>query len=212
MADDADPAVRIADLERELKQRDDKIKELRQEVMEAQQLVGDMREQVEDTDRLIESWIDVFEMQRGEHGNWLFDPNQTELWNQHQELVRKWNDLVRQWNKFAPEYNAAIRQRDIGRPIAASAAQQDDVRRRHKAGASLRAIARATRLGLTTVRTILAAKPRKTTNVLHRRELDRLRAARYRARKKARDQLPEQITKAQATGVALIKAAKGLGR
>jgi hypothetical protein len=43
-------------------------------------------------------------------------------------------------------------------------------------------------------------------------EPDRLRAARYRARKKARDQLPAQITDAKANGEALVKAAKGLGR
>lgn len=210
--DDNDPAVRIADLEREVKFRDDKIKELRAEVTEAHQLVIDMREQVEDADRLLDNWIDTFEMQRGDDGNWLFDPSQSELWEKHLELWKSHQELRQKWNKFVPEYNAAIKTREMGRPVAASTAQQDDVHRRRKAGQSLRAIATVTGLGLKTVRTIIANKPRKPTNELRRRELDRLRAARYRARKKARDQLPAQITEAKTTGEALIKAAKGLGR
>ncbi len=212
MSDTDDLLIRVADLERELQQRDDKIAELRNELTEAQALVDRMREQVEDTGRMIENWIDVFEMQRDDNGNWLFDLSQSELWQQHADLWDRYQDLRRRWNKFVPEYNAAIRRRDIGRPVAASQVQQDDVLKRRKVGESLRASARTTGLGLSTVRTIIANRPRRHTNELRRRELDRLRAARYRARKKARDALPAQITETKANGEALIKAAKGLGR
>jgi hypothetical protein len=52
----------------------------------------------------------------------------------------------------------------------------------------------------------------KRTNALRRMELDRLRAARYRARKAARDRLPQAVNERLETGAALVKAAKGLGR
>jgi hypothetical protein len=59
------------------------------------------------------------------------------------------------WNKLVPEYNAVVAPRDIGRPVAASDAQQTEVMVLHKAGKSLRWIAGATGLGLRTVRTIV---------------------------------------------------------
>jgi hypothetical protein len=108
--------------------------------------------------------------------------------------------------RVAPRYR--------GRPLGASAAQRADVLKRHKAGQSLRVIARATRLLFGTVRTIVKHGDREAQriNELRRREVDRVRAARYRARKKARDQLPAQIAELQRAGEALIKEAKGLGK
>ena len=105
----------------------------------------------------------------------------------------------------------------MGRPLAASAAQQADVLKQHKSGKSLRTIATATLLSLRTVRTIVdrtngSGRASKRTNELRRREFDRLRAAAYRVRKANRDRLPEQISELQKTGEALLKAAKGLGR
>ena len=97
-----------------------------------------------------------------------------------------------------------------GRPIAASEAQIEAVKKGRKAGLSLRAVAAATGLGLATVRTVL--KGTKRAKDQRRREFDKLRAARYRARQKTRDRLPAQIAEVQKTGAALIKAAKGLGR
>jgi hypothetical protein len=43
-------------------------------------------------------------------------------------------------------------------------------------------------------------------------KVNRFRAARYRARKAARDRLPQAIEERQQSGAALTKAAKGLGR
>ncbi|HUE72754.1 MAG TPA: hypothetical protein VMP01_17845 [Pirellulaceae bacterium] len=68
----------------------------------------------------------------------------------------------------------------------------------------------ATGLGERIVRSILAGSNR--TSELRKREFDRLRAADYRARKKARDGLPERITEMRKQGDELVKAAKGLGK
>lgn len=212
-----DPAERIADLEATLRQCPAKIKELTIERDEALELVDRKREQVEAGIETIHQWIEVFEMQQDEHGKWLFDPAQTELWEQHAALDKEHQSLIRRWNKFVGEYNAKVRPRERGRPLAAHPTQQADALKRHKARASLRAIAKATSLSLSTVRTIVdKAKGRgrasKRTNALRRMELDRLRAARHRARKAARDRLPQAIGERLETGAVLIKAAKGLGR
>jgi hypothetical protein len=212
-----DPAERAAILQAELRQREAKIKELTAELAEAQDLVNRQREHVDDCKQLIDQWIDVFEMQQNERGNWLFDPAQSKLWEQHVALIKEHQSLIRQWNKFVGEYNARIAPRERGRPLAASAAQQANVVKRHKAGESLRTIAAATSLSLRTVQTIVdKAKGRgrasKRTNEVRRKEFDRLRAASFRARKAGRDRLPQAIGDCLETGAALAKAAKGLGR
>ncbi len=81
---------------------------------------------------------------------------------------------------------------------------------------SLRTIAEQTGLGLRTVRTIIdktvgTDRTGKRTNLLRKREIDRLRAAEYRVRKRARDLLPKRIAETRKRGEALVKAAKGLG-
>ena len=199
-----------ADRIAELKQRDARIKELTTERDEAQELVDRMREQVEDSNGLIEQWIEVFEMQQGEQGKWLFDPEQSKLWDEHFALFKQHQDLIRQWNKQARKYNAIVDPRPVGRPLVASTAQQAEVLKRRKARESLRAIAAATSLSLRTVRTIVAQK--KRTNEMRRKEFNRHRAAAYRVRKRSRDRLPQQINEQLETGADLVKAAKGLGR
>jgi len=208
---------RIAELEANLKRRDEQLKETREERTEALLLVDAMREQVKESAELIDGWIETFDMTQGENGNWIFDPNQGKLWEAYSDLLDRHQKLARDWNKFVGEYNATVTGRDLGRPLAASDAQVKDVLKRRKDGASLRAIASATSLSLRTVRTIVekdqgTGRTSKRTNELRRREFDRLRAAAYRARKKARDQLPKKITETRDSGAALIKAAKGLGR
>ena len=148
-------AARIAELETELRQRDDKIKELTSDRDEALELVGRMREQIEDTARVTDQWIEVFDMQQGENGKWLFDPDQTELWQQHAALWERHRALLREWNKTVAQFNAVVAPRAIGRPLAASEAQQAEVLKQRKAGASLRTITAATGLSLRTVRTIV---------------------------------------------------------
>jgi len=176
-----------------------------------------MREQAEDLDRIIENWIETFDLQQDDGGVWRFDPNQTALWEAHQALRNEHEKLIRKWNKTVATFNAAIDPRDPGRPLAASSAQQAGVRKRRKAGESLRAIAKATGLSLRTVRTITekaagTGRAGQRRNQYRRKELDRIRAAAFRARKKERDALPKRIAEVQQAGAALIKAAKGLGK
>lgn len=208
---------RIAELEATLKLRDEQLKEAREERTEALLLVDAMREHVKDSGELIDNWVYTFDMEQNEAGNWIFDPNHGSLWEAYSDLLDRHQKLLRDWNKFVGEYNATVTARDLGRPLAASDAQVKDVLKRRKDGASLRAIASATSLSLRTVRTIVekdqgTGRTSKRANELRRREFDRLRAAAYRARKKARDQLPKKITETRDSGAALVKAAKGLGR
>ena len=128
-------------------------------------------------------------------------------------MVDKHNALVREWNRFVPEYNAMVRPRNVGRPLAASDAQVAEVLKLHKAGGSLRGIAEDTSLGLATVRTIVSQKDgtdRTTVKHLERIAPDRAAAARWRARKRTRDALPKRINETLAKGRELVKEAKGL--
>jgi DNA-binding CsgD family transcriptional regulator len=68
----------------------------------------------------------------------------------------------------------------VGRPLAASEAQQATVRRLRKAGKSLRWIAEETSLGLNTVRTIVGKVEQRREH--NRRTADRRRVARHAAK------------------------------
>jgi uncharacterized coiled-coil protein SlyX len=209
--------TRIAELEAEIRLRDERIKELREEQTQHHQLMTEMRELVEDKAAIIDRWIDVFEMQIGDSGSWQFDRSQSDLWNAHEALHNEHTALVRKWNKFVGEYNGTVAPRDIGRPVAASKAQCDKVLKLKKAGASLRAIAAETNLSMRTVRTIVSKSDgtdiaTKRTNELRRKELNRQRAAAFRARKARRDQIPKDIAEIKKRAAVLVAAAKGLGR
>jgi hypothetical protein len=204
---------RLAEFEAKLRQRDDlvteltgKLKELTRERDEALELVDEMREQIEDNHRLVENWKDAFDMRPTERGTLEWRSADTELLVEYNQLVVRHNAVVRRLNRLVAERYP----RPMGRPLGASEAQQAEVLNQHKNGASLRRIALATGLGLSTVRTILRGK--KKVADLRRREFDRRRAAAYRDRKKARDELPKRIVETEQAGAALIKAAKGLGR
>jgi hypothetical protein len=57
-------------LEDELKEAQRRVTELRQERDEARDLVQRMQERLEDNDALIDSWIEAFDMQLNDNGNW----------------------------------------------------------------------------------------------------------------------------------------------
>jgi hypothetical protein len=40
-----------------------------------------MLKQVEDCDQTIERWKEVFDMRWDDDGSWIFDPEQSELWD-----------------------------------------------------------------------------------------------------------------------------------
>jgi hypothetical protein len=204
-------------LEEQLRHANDKIIELRSELTDAQNLNDQMLEYLEDRKNQTENWIDVCNMQMDDSGVWRFDPNQTELWNKYDELLDDYSKLVRQWNKSCGRFNAVVAPQDIGRPLAASAAQQAEILKRHKQGMSLRAIAGAMSQSLRTVRTVVEKhngtdRTSKRKKELRRLEFDRQRAIAFRAKMARRKQLEKDITALDKQCDRLIKAAKGLGR
>ncbi len=205
---------RVEELEADLRYRDEQIKELREERRSAVDLVDEMREHVDDSNALIDSWIEVFRMEQNDDGAWVYKPSAAV--DDFNALFEKHEKMVRQWNKFVGDYNSTVAPRGLGRPLEASEAQVKNVRRLRKGKNSLRAIAAQTGLGLRTVRTIVdkdagTGRIGKQTNLLRKREVDRLRVAEHRAQKRQRDQLPKRITETQKRGEELVKAAKGLG-
>jgi hypothetical protein len=191
----SDNETRIADLENEIKHRDRRILELKREVDEAQTLIAEMREQVQDCNDLIDRWIEAFDMTLNDKGTYALAPWVAKL----ESYLDKYNALVAQWNRMVPKYNAAVVAQGIGRPLAASEAQQRQVLAMRKEGKSIRAIAAKTSLSLRTVRTIVGEaegtdRTTKRTNELRKLELNRANMAAYRARKRTPDALPKQIT------------------
>ena len=199
----------LDELQDELKRRDERIEELRQEIDEQRDLIQRMEESVADAENVIERWKEAFGMTQAESGGWTWEP----FWNEYNALIDKFNDLVRQWNKYLPVINA--RTQPVGRPLAASEAQQATVCKLHKAGKSLRWIADETSLGFNTVRTIVGkaeGTDRTTRKHLARIDPDRQQAVRWKRQKRTGDALPRQAQRVVEAGRALLKEAKGLGR
>src|SRR4051812_5110300 len=140
-------AKRIEDLQDELKQRDRRIEELRTEVDELRHLVQRMEENVSDSRATITSWCETFGMEcvsdDGIESKWTWEP----FWKEHAESITSHNELVRRWNQWVHQMHP----RNVGRPLAASEAQQAQVIKLRNAGRSLRWIAEETSLGLNTV-------------------------------------------------------------
>ncbi len=194
---------RLADKERDLQAAD--------------AIVAEMREEVEQQGELREHWIEAFDMQMNEDGNWLFDREQTELWAKHEELLDEFNKLVRAWNRFVAEYNAVVAERPLrgrGRPHAASETQEAEVLRLKNGGASYGVIVAATGLSPKTVRTIVTAprKAERERRKLKKRILNKEAAARYRAKMGGRALIEKEVNESAKRQAKLIKAAKGLER
>jgi lambda repressor-like predicted transcriptional regulator len=222
------PQGRVAKLEDELKQRDERIKDLRRELNEAELLISEEREHVEEVDGLLDSWIEAFGMTQGEDGKWTYAE-----WMNDAAMCRDlYLNLVKQWNHNVGEFNRILRPpRNVGRPLAANEEQVAQVRKLRKAGRSLRAIAAEIELSLATVRTILDRDDgsdrmtKKRWQKLHPGEkwedrtytpvgaLERINAKRFREepwRGRTRAALPKRINEALERGRELVKAAKGL--
>jgi hypothetical protein len=207
---------RVGELEDELKRRDERIAELRDEVDEMRDLVSRLRENAEDHENIMEAWRDTFDMKiveaRDGRETWTWEP----FWDEHYELVDNYNKLVDRWNRFLPLING--KDRPIGRPLAASEAQVDKVRRLHKDGMSLRDIMIETNLGFSTVRTIVGQINRNDrTTKKHRArferiERDKAQAARWKRIKRTGDALPKRAQAVVEQSRALAMEARGLGR
>ncbi len=213
MTSNSELRAKVEELEVDLGHRDEQIKELREERRRAVDLVDEMRDNIEDSNSLIDSWIEAFGLELGADGTYSWPKHRVE--DQYSDLLEKHYQLIRKFNKFIGDYNRTVAPRNFGRPLEASEVQIKKVRQLRKAKDSLRAIAAETGLGLRTVRTIVdkdagTGRIGKRTNLLRKREVDRLRAAEHRSRKKIRGQLSKRITETRKRGEALIKAAKGL--
>lgn len=213
--DEPNPQEKIEALETELRILKDDKKALRLELSEATDLIDQMREHVEDSNAVIERWVEVFDMEKNEAGDWVWNPDQTKLWDTHRDQNRQLNNLMREWNKFVPEYNSAVSPRNVGRRLQASDAQVQEVRRLRKGGVSIRGIAKETALSLRTIRTILSRgtdRERSRTNELRRKSIDKLANADFKAKERGRQYLAKQISSTLKNGGELMKAAKGIGQ
>jgi hypothetical protein len=204
-------AKRIIELQADLDERDRRIAELKDELEEERDLTHRLAEQVRDCNDLIDNWIQAFEMVPDESGGWQWSSD----FAQGGEWFDKYQSLVRKWNRLVPDYNATIRPRNVGRPLAASEAQCAEVLKLHKAGRSLRGIVDDTSLTLATVRTIVAQRKgidRTSIKYMQRIDPDRARMKVWLAKKRSRDHLPKQINELRKTGDELLKEAKGFER
>jgi hypothetical protein len=141
---------------------------------------------------MVDQWKQAFDMVQDADGSWMWSRSFVE----GDEWFEKYRALVRDWNKFVGEYNAVVRPRNVGRPLAASEAQVAQVRKLHKAGKSLRAIMDETSLSLQTVRTVVDqgnGVDRTTRKHLARIDPDRARERQWRAKSQNRKALPKRI-------------------
>lgn len=193
---------RVGELEDELERRDERITELREEIDDLRDLVRRMEEHVDDANGTLERWRETFDMVETERGTWTTAP----WWEAHDKLVADFNDLARRWNKFLPLLN----QNPVGRPLAASEAQQALVRKRRKAGKSLRWIEAETNLSLQTVRTIVGKTDGTDRTTKQRRiALDHPTVVAWKRKRRTGQGLPRQAQAVVETGRDLLKEAKG---
>lgn len=210
-----DHEKRIADLEDELKQRDRRLAELRDEVDELRASRQKLIEACEEHEAITESWCETFDMELTD-GGWTWKP----FWEQHNKLVDEHRHLVRLWNRHIA---AAHPGRNVGRPLAASEAQIQEVRRLRRFGVmdigsnepptplSLRQIAEQTSLSLATVRTIVdqANRTDRTTRKHLARILpDKAQVARDKRQRRSGNALPRRINAALAQGRKSVKEAR----
>src|SRR6516162_2805026 len=146
------PELRIADLERELRFRDARINELKVEIDEQRELVRSMETHIQERDEYLEYFITTFDLVRGEDGKW----HNGEFITKHNSLVDRHHELIADYNKLVGIINRHIAMvNPVGRPIAASEDEQQDVVRHHRQGKSARWIAEDMELSRRTVTTII---------------------------------------------------------
>jgi hypothetical protein len=200
---------RVADLEDQLKERDRRLADLKRDLDVERDLTQRLDEHLRDASDMIEQWKQAFDMVLNEEGLWVWDSS----FAQGEQWLQKYQALLREWNAFVPDYNAVVRPRNVGRPLAASEAQCDQVRKLRKAGASLRGIAEETNLTLTTVRTIVDQADgvdRTTRKHLARIDPDRAAERQWRSKSQGRKVLPKRIAAWEETAAELRKEVKGL--
>jgi hypothetical protein len=200
---------RIAELEDALKEKERRLQDLKTDLDKTNNLIERQAEQMRDCNDVIQSWIEGFGMTLDATGKWQWDSFILSADDWHNRYV----DLLRQWNCFVPEYNATVRRRNVGRPLAAGDGQVTAVLKLRKARKSLRAIAEETGLGLNTVRTIVDQgdqRDRTTLKHLERIRRDMGEDRTWQSRKRTRAALPRRINAALEQGATLGKEAKDI--
>jgi hypothetical protein len=135
-----------------IRRRDRRINELKSEIDGLRQVVRDMEEWVKERDAYLEEFITTFGLDLDNDGFY----RNGDFIQRHQQLFDDYNELVTRQNKLVRRFNANIASvQPVGRPIAASEAQQDRVLKLHKAGRSSRWIAEETGLSRRTVTTVI---------------------------------------------------------
>jgi len=196
---------KIADLERELKFRDRRINELKNEIDGLRQEVREMEDWVTERDAYLEQFITTFGLELdndGHYRNGNFIRDHQQLFNQHNDLISRYNKLVRRFNANI------VRVQPVGRPIAASEAQQDRVLKLHKAGKSPRWIADEMGLSRRTVTTVITkSEGTDRTTSRHRLRLG-LQPKRKDWRQAAIMSLPRHATELRKDAKKLLKEAR----
>jgi hypothetical protein len=152
MSEQTEHTQKIADLERELRFRDQRINALKSEIDGLRQAVRDMEEWITERDAYLEEFITTFGLDLDNDGFY----RNGDFIRRHQQLFEDYSALVTRHNKLVRRFNANIASvQPVGRPIAASEAQQDRVLKLHKAGRSSRRIAEEIGLSRRTVTTVI---------------------------------------------------------
>jgi transposase len=151
-------------------------------------------------------------MTLGDDGLYHWSEVQLELEKDREEAQGYYDKLYSLIKPRLDDWLDGKRNRRIGRPLAASEAQQTEVRALHQGGKSMRKIAKATGLGLRTVCTIIGKDAGTDRTSVKRelrrhRELNRAKQATWRARKRVRDGLPKRVEAVLKNGAELLKRA-----
>jgi hypothetical protein len=102
---ETDPDLRIADLERELRFKDQRISELKLELEEQRALVHEMEEHIKEDDEYLENFIQTFGLVLDDDGKWT----NGEAIKEDDARFDKYNDLVERYNKrFAGSIGGAL--------------------------------------------------------------------------------------------------------
>jgi hypothetical protein len=198
---------RIADLEHELKIKDKRIAELKNELDNANDLVRRFEELARDRDAYLENFITTFGLELNDSGEW----ENGECIRDQKRTVGAYRDLVIRYNKLVSIWNrSTASSRPVGRPLAASDAQQAQIIKHRKDGKSERWIAEEMTLSRRTVTTVINRHSTKDrTTAQHRRKLA-IEPSVKDWRVAARDRLPKEATKLFRKSGELLKEAKGL--
>jgi hypothetical protein len=204
----------------ELQQRDRRIAELKNEIDELRERNQALRQNTQEWAEQFESWKEAFQMVQNDSGVWEWNADYTN----GEEWKDKYVEILRDWNKRVGEYNSLVRVmfaestlRDRGRPIAATAEQRAIVFESHAEGRSLRECADDAKVGLQTVRTLLGKidgtdRTSRRLTKYRKKEMDRLRLASWKARKRTRDALPKRLHEQAKKTSELLKQVEGRDR